>query len=513
MLLKSPILFCYLLTHILALKWYCNQHSLKYLLIIVQETFEFLNILQVHGFPKVLGILTHLDQFKQKKALTKTKKRLKQRFWTEIYQGAKLFYLSGLMHGRYPKREVLNLARFISVQKFRPLVWRNSHPYILADRVEDITDPEKIRVNHKTDRRVCFYGYVHGTNFRPNVKVHIPGCGDFRIDSLSALPDPCPRPEKRKSGSIVWRWQFSSNLTTLGPKQKLNEKEKLLYAPMSDMGNIEFDRDAIYIKLPTNQIAFSDIDGLETTQNGPGEKMVRDLQSTSTTLDEKLAQSELRLFADSAPIQSSDVEQQGSRVRRPAEFRGGESTDDKKKLAFAEGLSDDEDNSEDEENLEGEDDDGDDGDDFDEDDDMDDEEDLEGDDEIGQYHIEDSDEEQENGDEDENMEDVDEDDEDDEAIDYNNKNFKATAGDDSDGDNDEDLVQEQSDEDDFPIPKADDDEYADDDDDEVDDDENDEDDDGDDEDDEMDEDDVEEDDEDNDEESEEDIGKNYDFRR
>lgn len=202
-LLKSPILFCYLLTHILALKWYCIQHSLKYLLIIVQETFEFLNILQVHGFPKVLGILTHLDQFKQKKALTKTKKRLKQRFWTEIYQGAKLFYLSGLMHGRYPKREVLNLARFISVQKFRPLVWRNSHPYILADRVEDITDPEKIRVNHKTDRRVCFYGYVHGTNFRPNVKVHIPGCGDFRIDSLSALPDPCPRPEKRKSGSIV----------------------------------------------------------------------------------------------------------------------------------------------------------------------------------------------------------------------------------------------------------------------------------------------------------------------
>jgi hypothetical protein len=230
---------------------------------------------------------------------------------------------------------------------------------------------------------------------------------------------------------------------------------------MSDMGNIEFDRDAIYIKLPTNQIAFSDIDGLETTQNGPGEKMVRDLQSTSTTLDEKLAQSELRLFADSAPIQSSDVEQQGSRVRRPAEFRGGESTDDKKKLAFAE------------------------------------------------YHIEDSDEEQENGDEDENMEDVDEDEE---AIDYNNNNFKATAGDDSDEDNDEDLVQEQSDEDDFPIPKADDDEYADDDDDEVDDDENDEDDDGDDEDDEMDED-AEEDDEDNDEESEEDIGKNYDFHR
>ena len=39
------------------------------------ETFEFLNILQVHGFPKVLGILTHLDSFKDGKRLRKTKKK------------------------------------------------------------------------------------------------------------------------------------------------------------------------------------------------------------------------------------------------------------------------------------------------------------------------------------------------------------------------------------------------------------------------------------------------------
>ena len=50
------------------------------------ETFEFLNILQVHGFPKVMGVLTHLDMFSSTKTLRKTKKRLKQRFWTEIYQ-------------------------------------------------------------------------------------------------------------------------------------------------------------------------------------------------------------------------------------------------------------------------------------------------------------------------------------------------------------------------------------------------------------------------------------------
>ena len=41
------------------------------------------------------------DGFKRAKQLQKTKKRLKSRFWTEIYAGAKLFYLSGLVNGLY----------------------------------------------------------------------------------------------------------------------------------------------------------------------------------------------------------------------------------------------------------------------------------------------------------------------------------------------------------------------------------------------------------------------------
>ena len=57
------------------------------------ETFEFLNILQVHGFPRVMGVLTHLDMMKDNKSLKKTKKRLKHRFWTEIYQVCYLLYV------------------------------------------------------------------------------------------------------------------------------------------------------------------------------------------------------------------------------------------------------------------------------------------------------------------------------------------------------------------------------------------------------------------------------------
>jgi ribosome biogenesis protein BMS1 len=78
------------------------------------ETFEFLNILQTHGFPKVMGIFTHLDQFQTAKNLRKTKKLLKHRFWTEIYEGAKMFYFSGIVNGKYLKNEVKQLTLFMS---------------------------------------------------------------------------------------------------------------------------------------------------------------------------------------------------------------------------------------------------------------------------------------------------------------------------------------------------------------------------------------------------------------
>jgi len=103
------------------------------------ETFEFLNLLQTHGFPKVMGIFSHVDGFEDATKVRKTKKKLKQRFWTEVAPGAKVFYFSGLIHGMYPKREVLNLSRYVTGTKFRPISWRTRHPYVLVDRMEDKT--------------------------------------------------------------------------------------------------------------------------------------------------------------------------------------------------------------------------------------------------------------------------------------------------------------------------------------------------------------------------------------
>ena len=180
-------------------------------------------------------MLTHLDLIKKQSALRATKKTLKKRFWTEIYQGAKLFYLSGVLNGRYPDNEIQNLSRFISVLKFRPLIFRNSHPYVLADRIQDLTSREEIRISRgKCDRTIALYGYLHGTCLRPHAKIHIPGVGDYSIKNVSKLADPCPLPDQDSE-----------------KRRKLSEKRKLLvHAPMSDIGGIVYDKDAVWISVP-----------------------------------------------------------------------------------------------------------------------------------------------------------------------------------------------------------------------------------------------------------------------
>ncbi|KAI5989039.1 DUF663-domain-containing protein [Pisolithus albus] len=244
------------------------------------DTFEFLNILQAHGFPKVIGVLTHLDLIKKQSTLKSTKKTIKKRFWTEIYQGAKLFYLSGVLNGRYPDTEILNLSRFISVMKFRPLIFRNSHPYLLADRIEDLTPRETIRASKgKCDRTVTLYGYLRGTNLRQSTKVHIPGVGDMSITSVKILGDPCPLPDADSE-----------------KRRKLSEKKKLLvHAPMSDVGGVIYDKDAVWINVPGNFTR-----GTTDVPLGEGEKMVLDLQDVDATLADTVSRSQIKLLGSSS---------------------------------------------------------------------------------------------------------------------------------------------------------------------------------------------------------------------
>ena len=258
------------------------------------ETMEFLNVLSSSGMPgNVFGILTHLDLFRKPSTLKDAKKRLKHRFWSELYQGAKLFYLSGIINGRYPDREIHNLSRFISVMKNpRPLIWRNSHPYCLADRFLDVTSPTQVEENPKCDRTIALYGYLRGTNFpAEGAHVHVPGVGDLSVSAVEALPDPCPTP---------FMDQAIAKATGKSGRRRLGEKQKLLFAPMSDVGGVLVDKDAVYIDIKTSTF---DKDAIDGEQRGLGEQMVVGLQGERRMLGE--ADEGVRLFTGGDKLHDS----------------------------------------------------------------------------------------------------------------------------------------------------------------------------------------------------------------
>ncbi|MEE6488718.1 hypothetical protein FKM82_015336 [Ascaphus truei] len=208
------------------------------------ETFEFLNICQVHGFPKIMGVLTHLDSFKNNKQLRKVKKRLK--------------LVSGPRSTRYRS-----------------------------------TDTCRGRTENRS-------------------QVHIPGVGDFALSEISFLPDPCPLPGQQK-------------------KRSLNEKEKLIYAPLSGVGGVVYDKDAVYIDLGAHHVQQAQQRALK-----PSHELVQSLISTNVTIDSKMSASKVSLFTDSKPLGLEDVENKEfampteervvdaktGRVRRKAVFTG-----------------------------------------------------------------------------------------------------------------------------------------------------------------------------------------------
>ena len=118
--------------------------------------------------------------------------------------------------------------------QFRPLTWRQQHPYVLADRMEDMTDPEAVRTDPRGDREVALYGYLRGCALKPGMQLHLAGLGDVSVAQVTALPDPCPLPGTLK-------------------RRSLDSKERLLYAPMSDVGRMVYDKDAMYVTLPDHK--------------------------------------------------------------------------------------------------------------------------------------------------------------------------------------------------------------------------------------------------------------------
>ncbi|XP_026382148.1 ribosome biogenesis protein BMS1 homolog isoform X2 [Papaver somniferum] len=159
------------------------------------ETFEFLELLKVHGMPKVMGVLTYLDTFRNKTMLANTQRILVDQFQTEICKGAQIFCLSGLDNDEmYFNHEIAKLAAYISTMEFRSLSWRDARPYLLVDYFEDVTQETVQLDDENCSRKIILKGYLRGCYIEKTTKVHIAGVGDFPLACVTKLADPFPLP-------------------------------------------------------------------------------------------------------------------------------------------------------------------------------------------------------------------------------------------------------------------------------------------------------------------------------
>ncbi|VDM02451.1 unnamed protein product [Schistocephalus solidus] len=274
--------------------------------------FEFINMLQAHGMPRVIPVLNHLDEFKDSSASRAIRKKIKQRLWTDL--SAKIFMLSRFLpkkshfskqssagtekpDGDYLPAEVQRLARMMIVKTPRPTDWRTGHPYILVDRLEDITNPNILKSNSKADRTLSLYGWVRGAPIGALCSkpvIHVAGLGDYQI-----------------------------------------------YAPMSNIGGVLFDRDATYIDLGgSHHLGGGRLtSGRRVIQGATETELTKArllLSEEGAALDEKLSRDhEVRITADaplllgthngtritgsSDGVHGSEIEERGSAVRQDEE--------------------------------------------------------------------------------------------------------------------------------------------------------------------------------------------------
>lgn len=285
------------------------------------ETFEFLSILQTHGFPNAMGVLTHLDFFKENKQQRRTKKILKKRFAIEASEETKFYYLSGMRHGFYPKNEVANLARFISFIKVRPVLWKQTHPFVMADRWE-----------RDSDGKLSLYGYVRGASWRPGAQVYINGIGDFTPEEMSGVRDPVPPVEEDEPMALT-----NSGKETRESRRKrtLKKEERVVYAPHMDLGFLNFDKSGTFVTIPDSQVVFTRRDQEpEHLLQSEGVRMVRALQEGPQKARKEESSSKIHDGESFATRNTLDEEMDGSQELEDeeddAELIEGVTVEDKK---------------------------------------------------------------------------------------------------------------------------------------------------------------------------------------
>ncbi|KAG0236041.1 hypothetical protein BGW42_004149 [Actinomortierella wolfii] len=151
----------------------------------VTEVDEFglmvLSSIQAQGVPSIVPTVDNLEAVPSKKKADIKKSLLS--FTTHF------FPTEDKVHALDNVNESVAMLRMIANQLPKPVTWRDTHSYLLAD--EPIAfEPNSADPSVGTLRVT---GYARGTHFQANRLVHLQNLGDFQLTKITAAPQPVHR--------------------------------------------------------------------------------------------------------------------------------------------------------------------------------------------------------------------------------------------------------------------------------------------------------------------------------
>lgn len=150
-----------------------------------EQGYRLLTALKAQGLPVVIGAVhgsSDAMAVSAKKAMD-SKKFITRYFATELNAETKLCWASSA-------EEVKALVRTLGGVTPKELTWRSDRGYLLAQEAQYVA----------AEGLLCLRGYVRGPGLSCKHLHHLTGHGDFAVERISILPDPCPLSTTRGSG-------------------------------------------------------------------------------------------------------------------------------------------------------------------------------------------------------------------------------------------------------------------------------------------------------------------------
>ena len=97
------------------------------------------------------------------------------------------------------------------------------------------------------------------------------GLGDFEILNIEKLDDPCPIEIKKTVKQKQAEHEAEKNgLVKKTKKRNLKDRERVLYAPYTNIGAMNFEKATGYINIPDKNVVYTRIDEDDEAGLGDG---------------------------------------------------------------------------------------------------------------------------------------------------------------------------------------------------------------------------------------------------